>query len=107
MDTNKIEILQGPSKEEMIRIYQGSFRKNVLFDVFYVITRAACIDILEIINTQETSVKMLASIPIGFFMYSQGEDRTPLSEKLEKINAYVFYDTNTRKGYLEKVLEVV
>ncbi len=103
METNKIEILKGPSKEKMGRIYKTGGRKDVCFEIHYGINRTAFVHIIEIVSVQETSVKMLASIPSGFFMYSQGEDSKPDSEKLEPIQVHIFYTTNTRKGYMEKI----
>jgi hypothetical protein len=103
METSKIEILKGPSKEKMGRIYRTGSGKNVCFEVNYIISRTAFINILEIMSVQEISVKMLASMPAGFFMYSQGEDSKPDSEKLQHIQVYLFYTTNTRKGYIEKI----
>ena len=85
MQTNKVEITKGPSKEKMGRIHKTGSSKNVRFDIHYIISRIVFVDILEIISVQETSVKMLASMPVGFFMYSQGEDPRSYSEKLQKI----------------------
>ena len=103
METNKIEITQGPSKDDMAKVYRNGGQKNVRFDVLCGISRIAFVDILEITGIQETSVKMLASMPAGFFMYSQGEDPKPDSEKTRKIQVHIFYTTNTGKGYIEKV----
>lgn len=103
METDKIEILKGPSKEKMERIYKTGSRKGVCFEVHCGIDRTAFVHILKIISVQETPVKMLASIPAGFFMYSQGEDQRPDSEKLQRIEVHVFYNTNTRKGSIEKI----
>lgn len=105
MGTNKVEITKGPSKEKMGRIYKAGSSKDVRFDIHYGISRIAFVNILEIIGVQETSVKMLASMPAGFFIYSQGEDPKPDSEKLQHVQVHIFYTTNTRTGYIEKVPE--
>lgn len=104
METNKIDITQGPSKDDMATVYRNGGQKNVRFDVFYGTRRIVSVDILEIMNVQETSVKMLASMYAGFFMYSQGEDPRPESEKTRKIQVYIFYTTNTGKGYIERIV---
>lgn len=103
METNKIEITQGPSKDDMTSLYRNNSQKNVRFDVFYETTRILFADIIEIISVQETLVKMLASVPLGFFMYSQGEDSGLNSEKTCKIQVCIFYTPNTGKGYIEKI----
>lgn len=103
METDKIEILKGPSKEKMERIYKAGGGKDVSFEIHYGFDRTAFVHILKIISVQETSVKMLASIPAGFFMYSQGEDPRPDIEKLQRVEVHLFYTTNTRKGYIEKI----
>ncbi len=104
METDKIDILKGPSKEKMERIYKSGNRKNVRFEIHYGMGRTACVNILEILSVPgETVVKILASMPAGFFMYSQGEDPRPNQEKSELIRVNIFYTTNTRKGYIEKI----
>jgi len=103
METNKVDILSGPSKEEAAEIYRTGNKENVRFETNYGCKRTMFVDILEIVSVQETSVKMLATVPAGFFMYSQGEDPKPNSEKLHRIQVHVFYTTNTGKGYIEKI----
>lgn len=103
METNRVEIVRGPSKEKMDKICEDGKRKDVKFDIHYSISRIAFVDILEIISVQETSIKILASMPNGFFMYSQGEDPIPDSKKLQSIQVHIFYTTNTRMGYIEKI----
>jgi len=103
METNKIDIIKGPSKEEMAKIYKSGGQRNVCFELEYGCKRTAYVDILEIKEVAQKHVKMLASIPAGFFMYSQGEDPRPDNEKLKCIKVYVFYTTNMGKGYMEKL----
>lgn len=103
METNKVDILKGPLKEEAAEIYRIGNKKNVCFEIHYGLKRIAFVDILEIVSIEETFVKMLASMPAGFFLYSQGEDSRLDSEKLERIQVHIFYTTNTGKGYIEKV----
>lgn len=107
METNKIEIVKGPSIEKMGRIYSSGSRKDVCFEVYFGINRTAFVDIIEIKQVLETHVKMLGSIPAGFFIYSQGEDPRPYSEKTQRIQVHIFYTTNTRTGYIEKIPEKV
>ena len=104
METDKIDITQGPSIEEMSKVYRAGGQNEIRFDVHYHISRIAFIDILEIEKVEERHVEMLASMPAGFFMYSQLPDSGEHEEKLKKIQVRLFYSTNTGKGYIKKVV---
>ena len=103
METNRIEIIQGPPREEMNNVYRAGSQKDVPFEIQYGIKRTACINILEIQGVEEKHVKMLGEMHAGFFMYSQGWDSRSIEEKTELIKVNIFYTTNTRKGYIQKI----